>query len=323
MLPHTGPMTTVRIDRRSILAGVGAGCLLAALPGEAKSSLLRSPRGNSGGYVSARDGTQIFFKDWGDGPTVVFSHGWPLNADAWDDQMYFLASSGFRCIAFDRRGHGRSGPAWNGHDYDTFAHDLKMLLEQLDLKNVILIGHSAGGGDVARYIGRQGTGRVAKVVLVSAIPPLMLKTADNPDGVPLAVFDGIRKAVSSNRAQFYHELAEGPFYGGNRPGANVSQGVKDALWLWCMQVGLRAAYEGIKAFSETDFSQDLKRFDVPTLIIHGEDDQNVTIANSAFRTANLVPHAALKIYEKAPHGLMVTHKERFNADLLDFTKQTA
>jgi non-heme chloroperoxidase len=270
--------------------------------------------------VTTTDGTATYYKDWGKGPPIVFSHGWPLNADIWDDQMMFMASHGFRGVAFDRRGHGRSSQPWEGNDYDTFAEDLSALLGALDLKGVTLVGHSAGAGDIARYIGRFGTGRVAKVVLVSAIPPLMLKTSANPGGVPIDVFDGIRAAVASDRAQFYRDLGNGPFFGANRPGSKVSLGIKDAFWLSCMQVGLRASYVGIKAFSETDFTQDLKRFDVPTLIIHGEDDQNVPISNTALLSSKLIKNATLKVYPGAPHGLTVTHKDKFNDDLLSFAK---
>jgi non-heme chloroperoxidase len=270
--------------------------------------------------ITTKDGTEIFYKDWGNGPTVVFSHGWPLNADVWDDQMMFMASRGFRCVAFDRRGHGRSSQPWEGNNYDTFAEDLSALIGALDLKATTLVGHSAGAGDIARYIGRHGTERISGTVMVSAIPPLMLKTPANPGGVPVEVFDGIRAGVAGDRAQFYRELGDGPFFGANRPGSTVSQGVKDAFWLWSMQVGLRASYEGITAFSETDFTQDLKRFDVPTLIIHGEDDQNVPIANTALLSSKLIKKATLKVYPSAPHGLTITHKDKFNDDLLAFAK---
>jgi non-heme chloroperoxidase len=270
--------------------------------------------------IATKDGTEIYYKDWGEGPPIVFSHGWPLSADVWDDQMMFMASRGFRCVAFDRRGHGRSSQPWEGNNYDTFAADLSALIGALKLKSATLVGHSAGAGDIARYIGRYGMGRVAGTVLVSAIPPLMLKTPANPGGVPIEVFDGIRAGVAGDRAQFYRDLGDGPFFGANRPGSKVSQGVKDAFWLWSMQVGLRASYEGVTAFSETDFTPDLKRFDVPTLIIHGEDDQNVPIANTALLSSKLIKKATLKVYPGAPHGLTVTHKDKFNDDLLSFAK---
>ena len=267
--------------------------------------------------ITTKDGTEIYYKDWGTGRPVTFSHGWPLNADAWDDQMFFLASHGFRCIAFDRRGFGRSSQPWDGNNYDTYADDLSALVEALDLKGAAMVGHSSGAGDITRYIGRHGTRRVSKAVLVSSIPPLMLKTPANPGGLPIEVFDGIRAALLSDRAQFYRDLS-GPFYGANRPGSKVLQGVKDALWLWSMQAGLRGSYEGIKAFSETDFTADLKKIDVPTLIIHGDDDQNVPIADSALLSSKLIKKATLKVYPRAPHGLMVTQKDQLNNDLLAF-----
>ena len=269
--------------------------------------------------ITTADGTVIYFKDWGSGQPVVFSHGWPLSADAWDEQLNFVAANGFRGVAYDRRGHGRSSQPWGGNDMDTYAEDLAQLIEQLDLHDVVLVGHSAGGGDITRYIGRHGTSRVAKAVLVDAIPPLMLKTDANPDGVPIEVFDEIRASVLNDRSQFYEDLSL-PFYGGNREGSTLSQGVRDAFWLMSMQAGLKGAYDNIKAFSETDFSEDLKRFDIPTLIIHGEDDQNVPIANSALKSSKIVPNAELKIYPGAPHGLTVTHKDQFNADLLAFLR---
>jgi non-heme chloroperoxidase len=273
----------------------------------------------STGTMTTPDGTTIFYKDWGTGQPVVFSHGWPLNADAWDDQLFFMASHGYRAIAHDRRGHGRSSQPWEGNDMDHYADDLAALLETLDLHDAILVGHSTGGGEVAHYIGRHGTTRLAKAVLVGAVPPLMLKTASNPGGLPLETFDGFRASVTGDRSQYYKDLSV-PFYGANRPGANVSQGVLDMFWLWSMQVGLKAAYDCIKAFSETNMTEDLKRFDIPTLIIHGDADQIVPIADSALLSSKLVKGATLKVYPGAPHGLMTTHKQQFNEDLLAFIK---
>ena len=269
--------------------------------------------------VTTKDGTHIFYKDWGEGPPVVFSHGWPLNADAWDDQLNFVASRGFRAIAHDRRGHGRSSQPWTGNEMDTYADDLAELIETLDLNGVILVGHSTGGGEVARYIGRHGTSRVAKAVLLGAVPPLMLKTESNPGGLPRDVFDGIRAGVAADRSQFYKDLSEA-FYGANRPGSTVSQGVRDAFWLMGMQVGLKGALDCIKAFSETDFTEDLGRFDVPTLIVHGDDDQIVPIGASAILSSKLVKGSTLKVYPGASHGLATTHKDEFNADLLAFMR---
>jgi non-heme chloroperoxidase len=272
--------------------------------------------------VTTNDGTEIFYKDWGTGQPVVFSHGWPLNADAWDDQMVVVAAAGYRGIAHDRRGHGRSSQPWDGNDMDTYADDLAAVVDALDLRDAVLVGHSTGGGEVTRYIGRHGTSRVAGAVLVGAVPPLMLKTAANPGGTPIEAFDGIRAGVATDRSQFYKDLSV-PFYGANRPGSTVSQGVRDAFWLWSMQVGLKAALDCIKAFSETDMTDDLRRFDVPTLIIHGDDDQIVPFADSAPLSAKLVRDARLEVYPGAPHGLMTTHKERFNADLLGFLRALA
>ncbi len=267
--------------------------------------------------VTTRDGTRIFYKNWGSGQPVVFSHGWPLNADVWDDQLQFVAEHGFRAIAHDRRGHGRSSQPWAGNDMDTYADDLATLIETLDLRNVVLVGHSTGGGEVTRYVGRHGTERVAKLVLVGAIPPLMLQTEANPDGTPLAAFDAIRAGVAGDRSQFYRDLSI-PFYGANRPGAEVSQGVRDAFWLWSMQVGLKAAYDCVRVFSETDLTADLAKIDVPTLFIHGDDDQIVPIDASARRAVQLVPGAMLKVYPGGSHGLTTTQKAEFNADLLAF-----
>ena len=269
--------------------------------------------------IKTRDGAKIFYKDWGKGQPVVFSHGWPLNADAWDDQLFFFASNGYRAIAHDRRGHGRSTQTSNGNDMDTYADDLAALVEELDLTSAIHIGHSTGGGEVARYIGRHGTERVAKAVLVGAVPPGMLKTEKNPEGVPIEAFDQIRAGVKGDRSQFYKDLSL-PFYGANRPGSTVSQGVRDAFWLLSMQAGFPAAYECIKAFSESEFSDDLKKFDVPTLVIHGDDDQIVPITVGGLRSSRMIKGATLKIYKGAPHGLMTTHKEQFNADLLEFAR---
>ena len=269
--------------------------------------------------ITTQDGTQIYYKDWGSGPPVVFSHGWPLSADAWEDQMVFLASNGYRAIAHDRRGHGRSSQPWNGNDMDTYADDLATLVETLNLKGAAFIGHSTGGGEVARYIGRHGTARAAKAVLVGAVPPLMLKTDANPGGLPIDVFDGIRTAVSADRSQFFKDLSA-PFYGANRAGAKVSQGLRDSFWLQGMQCGLKNALDCIKQFSETDFTADLKKFDVPTLIIHGDDDQIVPIGASALLAAKIVGNARLEIYPGAPHGLAATHKDKLNADLLAFLK---
>jgi non-heme chloroperoxidase len=273
--------------------------------------------------ITTADGVQLYYKDWGpkDGPVVTFSHGWPLNSDSWESQMLFLASEGYRVVAHDRRGHGRSSQPWEGNDMDHYADDLAAVIEALDLKDVTLVGFSTGGGEVARYIGRHGTERVKKAVLVSAVPPMMLKTADNPGGLPLEVFDGIRNASLEDRAQLYLDLASGPFYGFNRPGAKVSQGLIDNWRAQGLQAGHKNTYDSIAAFSATDFRGDLKKFDVPTLVIHGDDDQIVPLDSSGKASAALVKGAKLIVYPGAPHGLTDTHKERFNSDLLAFLKE--
>jgi non-heme chloroperoxidase len=267
--------------------------------------------------ITTTDGTVLYYKDWGSGQPVVFSHGWPLSADAWDEQLDLVASNGFRGVAHDRRGHGRSSQPWNGNDLDTYADDLAELIVQLDLRDVILVGHSTGGGEVTRYIGRHGTDRIAKAVLISAIPPLMLQTESNPGGLPIEVFDQLRQGLARDRAQFFEDLSI-PFYGANRAESQVSQGVRDAFWRMSIQAGYKAAYDCIKAFSETDLTEDLKRIDVPTLIIHGDDDQIVPFADAAALSVKVVPNAELKVYPGAPHGLMVTHRDRLHADLLGF-----
>jgi len=274
----------------------------------------------NGSYVTTPDGVQIYFKDWGpkDGPVVTFSHGWPLSSDSWESQMIYLASQGYRVVAHDRRGHGRSSQPWDGNDMDHYADDLAAVIQALDLKDVTLVGFSTGGGEVARYIGRHGTSRVKKAVLVSAVPPLMLKTADNPGGVPIEVFDGLRKASLENRSQLYLDIASGPFFGFNRPGAKPSQGLIQSFWVQGMQGGHKNTYDSIAAFSATDFRADLQKFDVPTLVIHGDDDQIVPLDIAGRASAELVKDATLLVYQGAPHGLADTHKDRLNADLLKF-----
>jgi non-heme chloroperoxidase len=269
--------------------------------------------------ITVKDGTTIYYKDWGDGPAITFSHGWPLNSDAWDGQMLFLVQHGYRCVAVDRRGHGRSSQPSTGNDMDGYADDLAAVIEALDLKNVTLIGHSTGGGEVARYVGRHGSKRVAKAVLIAAVPPIMLKTEANPEGLPIDVFDSIRAGVAGDRSQYYKELAV-QFYGANRPGAKVSQGILDQFWLWSMQAGALNAYECVKAFSETDFSEDLKKFDFPTLVLHGEDDQIVPVKDSAKKSAKLIKGAKEIYYPGAPHGLTATHQDQLNGDLLAFIR---
>ena len=269
--------------------------------------------------ITSKDGTEIYYKEWGEGPVVTFSHGWPLSSDAWDGQMHFLARNGYRVVAHDRRGHGRSSQASSGNDMNGYADDLATIIEALDLRNATLIGHSTGGGEVTRYIGRHGSKRVAKVVLVAAVPPIMLKTPANPEGLPMEVFDGLRAGLVKDRSQFYRDLAI-PFYGANRPGAKVSQGTLDQFWLWSMQAGLKNAYESIKAFSETDFTEDLKKIDVPALVLHGEDDQIVPVKDSAKKSAKLIKGAKEIYYPGAPHGITATHQDQVNVDLLEFLR---
>jgi non-heme chloroperoxidase len=271
-------------------------------------------------FITTRDGTHIYFKDWGSGQPVIFSHGWPLTADSWESQMLYLAANGYRCIAHDRRGHGRSSQPWNGNDMDHYADDLADLIENLKLSKIVLVGFSTGGGEVARYIGRHGTKRLAKAALISAVPPLMLKTPQNPDGLPIEVFDGFRAGSIRNRSQLYKDAAAGPFFGFNRPGATPSQGLIDSFWMQGMMGGHKNTLDCIKAFSETDFTEDLKKFDVPTLIVHGDDDQIVPIGASALKSAQLVKGAKLVIYQGAPHGITDTHKDKLNADLLEFIR---
>jgi non-heme chloroperoxidase len=271
------------------------------------------------GHISTKDHVDIFFKDWGSGQPVLFSHGWPLTADAWDDALMFVAERGYRGIAHDRRGGGRSSQPWQGNDLDSYADDLGALIEALDLTDIVLVGHSTGGGEITRYVGRHGTARVAKMVLVSAIPPLMLKTDKNPEGLPIEVFNGLRDQLSADRSQFYEDLSA-PFYGANRPGAKVSQGLRDQFWQECMTVGLKGAYDCIKAFSETDLTMDLKAIDVPTLIIHGDDDQIVPFVASGAKSSKIVKDAQLKVYLGAPHGLTSTRKDQFQNDLLAFLR---
>lgn len=269
--------------------------------------------------ITTKDGTEIYYKDWGEGQPIVFSHGWPLSADDWDAQMLFFGQHGYRVIAHDRRGHGRSTQTWDGNDMDTYADDLAALTEKLDLKDAIHVGHSTGGGEVARYIGRHGTKRVATAVLISAVPPLMLQTEKNPGGLPVSVFDGLRAQLVANRAEFYKDITL-PFYGYNRPGARISEGIRERWWLQGIMGGVKPHYDCIKAFSETDFTEDLKKFDVPTLILHGDDDQIVPIGAAALMSAKIVKNATLKVYPGFPHGMPTTNADQINADLLAFFK---
>jgi non-heme chloroperoxidase len=318
------------VTRRDLLIGgatILAAATLPAVPfaeGTAKSSAFQiNTKGEySMATITTKDGTTIYYKDWGKGQPIVFSHGWPLTADDWDAQMLFFGQRGYRVIAHDRRGHGRSTQTWDGNDMDTYADDLAQLTEKLDLRNAIHVGHSTGGGEVARYIGRHGSKRVARAVLIGAVPPIMLKTAANPGGLPIEVFDGIRAGVANNRAQLYKDITL-PFYGYNRPGAKVSEGVREHWWLQGMMGGVKAHYDCVKAFSETDFTEDLKKIDVPTLILHGDDDQIVPIADSALLSAKLVKNATLKVYPGFPHGMCTTNPETINADMLAFFKSSA
>ncbi|QRM53991.1 alpha/beta hydrolase [Sinorhizobium sp. BG8] len=327
----TTAIATATISRRNMLAGAfGAAATAAAVtavnsPAKAATAATQASAEGArtmGSKIITRDGVEIYYKDWGpkDGPVVILSHGWPLSSDSWEAQAFHLANNGFRVITHDRRGHGRSSQPWDGNDMDHYADDLADLIEQLDLNGIFLAGFSTGGGEITRYIGRHGTSRVAKAGLISAVPPLMVKTAANPGGLPIEVFDGIRAASIADRSQLYKDIASGPFFSFNRPGAKASQGMIDSFWLQGMTGGHKNTYDSIKAFSETDFTEDLKKFDIPTIIIHGDDDQIVPIDAAGRASKKLVPHAILKVYPGAPHGITDTHKEQLNADLLEFAK---
>jgi len=317
MMPAEHSMTASRRNFIGAVSGLAAFGVISAPSFTAWSAVPPLSGAVRGGVVRTPDGTEIFYRDWGNGPVVLLSHGWPLSSEAWQDQLFFLASRGFRVIAHDRRGHGRSAQPWLGNDMNTYAEDLAALMETLDLRDVTLVGHSTGGGEVACYIARHGTARLKKAVLVSAIPPLRLRTAANPDGAPLAASDEVRRAVLADRSQFYRDLSI-PFFGANRPHARVSQGTRDDFWMDCMSAGLKGVYDCIKAQTETDFTLDLRLFNIPTMIIHGDDDQLVPIGNSARLQKELIAGSTLLVYAGAPHGLVVTHRERFNSDLLAF-----
>jgi len=314
--------TNNQTSRRKVMTASVGLAAVASLPlaQSAQAAPSSSAQRTGGGVITVKDGTQIFYKDWGTGQPIVFHHGWPLSSDDWDAQMLFFLSKGYRVIAHDRRGHGRSSQTDSGNEMDTYAADVAALAAHLDLKDAIHVGHSTGGGEVARYVAKHGKGRVAKAVLIGAVPPIMLKTPANPGGLPIEVFDGFRAALSANRAQFFHDVPAGPFYGFNRPGAKVSEGVIDNWWRQGMMGGAKAHYDCIKAFSETDFTEDLKTIDVPVLVMHGEDDQIVPIADSALLSIKLLKHGTLKVYPGLPHGMATTHADQINADLLAFFK---